>query len=152
MAIDRFSREQFESALPRDKQTGNPLWRSMGNISGEFEYALSVKPGIDILVRSSVRPDGRAAEAAKDSIRAWIVDAENHAPLGSKLQAWITRVPGCRFEEGECTSLTSIPGTVTVTALLPWVVEFIGWCMVGKNGPARASAGPSPPRPCWNGG
>jgi hypothetical protein len=94
MGIDVFTRDRFEKALPVDRKSGSPLWRSMGFADGEFEYALSVRPGVDILVRSSVRSDGFAAPCGSDSIRAWIVDAENHAPLGQKLKAFITRIDG----------------------------------------------------------
>lgn len=94
MAIDVFNRSQFEAALPRHRETGAALCRSMGFIKGEYEYAMQVRPGVDILIRSSIREGGYSAEVGADSIRVWLVDGENHAPLGKKLQAWITRSPG----------------------------------------------------------
>ena len=29
--IERFTKEQFENALPVDKKTGNPLWERVGD-------------------------------------------------------------------------------------------------------------------------
>lgn len=85
--IDRFSREQFEAALPAG------LWSSIGCVDGEFQYRMEVNSAVFIVIRSSVRPDGYAAETGADSIRCWLVNAAGQ-PLAKKVQAYVTRVPG----------------------------------------------------------
>jgi hypothetical protein len=93
MSVDHFSRAQFEAALPCLKGTRTPLWGYTGLISGEHQYYLPVKPGVIIVIRSSVGADGHSAEAAKDSIRCWLADPQGK-PLGSKYGRWVTRVGG----------------------------------------------------------
>lgn len=93
MPIDRFSREQFEAALPRTGKT-NALWQHIGLVSGEHCYVIPVQPGVLIYVRSSVGIDGVAAETAQDSIRCWLAADSTGKPLGSKLNRWISRVNG----------------------------------------------------------
>jgi hypothetical protein len=91
--IDRFSKEQFEAALPKHKETQKPLWRGLGLQGGEYAYSIEVKPGVEVWVRSSVRANGQAALVAEDSIRAWLASPDGSS-LGSKDQRWITRVNG----------------------------------------------------------
>jgi hypothetical protein len=96
--IDQFDRFDFESALPVDKNTKQPLWHSLGVINGEWCYTIPVKPGGPqaplIYVRSSVRFDGQAAGNGEDSIRCWLASDIHGTPLGSKPARWITRVKG----------------------------------------------------------
>jgi hypothetical protein len=93
MAIERFSKERFESALPTNKVTGEPLWVYDGLQAGEHCYKIPVAGKVVIYVRSTVREDGFAADTACDSIRCWLVDM-NFNPLGNKTQKYITRVKG----------------------------------------------------------
>lgn len=101
MAIVRFSREEFEAALPKAKPVGDapaaPLWQSLGLIQGEFCYVLQPFPTIPValFIRSSVKADGLAAATAKDSIRVGLCEAQ--APyqfIGNKPKAYTTRVKG----------------------------------------------------------
>lgn len=132
MAIDVFNRSQFEAALPKHRESGEALCRSMGFIKGEYEYAMQVRPGVEILIRSSIKENGYSAEAGADSIRAWLTDAENHAPLGKKLQAWITRSPGW---EGRLTDiLRKLYATGLKVADCPTCKTPFGHFVVKKDG------------------
>jgi hypothetical protein len=94
MPIEQFTREEFEAALPKHRDTGKPLWTCLGPIEGEFAYLMqTANPDVFILIRSSVRPSGVAAGCGEDSIRCWLVGSDKR-PLGSKLQKYTTRVPG----------------------------------------------------------
>jgi hypothetical protein len=93
MTIERFTKEKFEEALPRHRETGEPLFVPDGVKDGEYQYFLKVKEGVFICIRSSVRPDGVAADTGLDSIRAWLVDGIGR-PLGSKVISYTTRCPG----------------------------------------------------------
>ncbi len=90
--IDHFSKDEFEKALP--VAGGLPLWRPLGLRAGEHCYGVPVKPGVLIHIRSSVGPDGHAADTAKDSIRCWLSADEGGKPLGSKDSRWIARTNG----------------------------------------------------------
>jgi len=95
MTIERFTRAEFEAALPDHKDTGKPCWLYGGVQGGEHVYLIPVKDHVNVMIRSSVHENGVAAETGKDSIRAWLVDG--HAkPLGSKIQSYVTRLPGWR--------------------------------------------------------
>jgi len=91
--VEIFSRAEFEAALPCLKGTTQPLWSALGVKHGEYCYTLPVKPGVLIQIRSSVKPNGFAAESGADSIRCFISDLDGNG-MGSKDQRWITRVPG----------------------------------------------------------
>ena len=94
MAITRFTRQEFESALPLHKSTGQPLWESLGLAQGEYVYrAGPIIPGVFVRIRSSVRDDGYAASTGKDSIRLWLVNDKGES-LGCKLSKYVTRVSG----------------------------------------------------------
>jgi hypothetical protein len=94
--IDRFTKREFEAALPNHRITGKPLWKALGIQDGEEAYSIEIAPNVEIHIRSSVRPDGYAAQVAKDSIRAWLAGPDG-SPLGSKLQSYVTRVPGWQY-------------------------------------------------------
>jgi hypothetical protein len=91
--IKKFDKYVFEAALPKDKTTGLPLWLSKGLVDGEYSYSMGAPQGLLIQIRSSVRSNGLAAETGKDSIRVWLSDRLGN-PTGSKVQSYITRVPG----------------------------------------------------------
>lgn len=93
MTIERFSKSEFEAALPRHKETGDALWIATGLKDKEETYLMNVKPGVSISIRSSVQSNGIAAETGSDSIRAWLVN-EQGGPLGSKVISYTTRQPG----------------------------------------------------------
>ena len=93
MSTVRFTRAQFEAALPCLKGTRQPLWISYGVVGGEYSYGVPIKPGVVIIVRSSVKMDGLAADTAKDSIRCWLASPTGQ-PLGSKYSKYVTRVAG----------------------------------------------------------
>lgn len=93
MSIAIFNQKQFEQALPRHRQTNAPLWQKLGLIDGEFAYRFSIKPGVHIILRSSIKSNGVSADCGEDSIRAWLV-GDDMKPLGSKVSKWVTRLPG----------------------------------------------------------
>jgi len=85
---ERFSLAEFEFAIVNTKA------QNLGLIQGEYCFLVPVKPGVMIYVRSSIKSDGFAAQTAQDSIRAWLCSDKTGKPLGSKMQRWVTRVPG----------------------------------------------------------
>jgi hypothetical protein len=119
MAIDHFTREQFEAALPKASSTSLvPVWypgdwafylpgcsypkESSFVTDGEFMYSIPVKTyprdlpylsrTVYIAIRSSVDPNGQSAEAGEDSIRLWLMSPGG--PVAGKLTKYITRVKG----------------------------------------------------------
>lgn len=98
MTTERFSKEDFEQALIDILAAkGNSLEViHLGLVNGEYEYHIPLPPNqaVNLVIRSSVDSSGFAAGAGADSIRVWLVDARTDEPVGSKAQAWITRVPG----------------------------------------------------------
>lgn len=97
MTIERFTKREFEQALPVDEKTGDPLWQYIGFEKGEHVYKMQIKNGsvkrVAILIRSSVKADGYAAETDQDSIRLWLVSKTNDS-LGKKVDAYTKRTPG----------------------------------------------------------
>jgi hypothetical protein len=98
MSTGRFSKEQFEAALPVDKESGKALWQYVGFEKGEHVYKMPIKNGnlkrVAILIRSSVKKDGYAAGTGNDSIRLWLVNSETGKPLGKKVDAYTQRTAG----------------------------------------------------------
>ncbi|MCK9602052.1 MAG: UvrD-helicase domain-containing protein, partial [Sphaerochaeta sp.] len=97
MAVDIFTKEQFEAALPVHKQTGVPLWRHEGVVQGEHVYVLPVtNTNKRIVVRSSVPANGTSRPAGEDSIRHRVEyywkGTWRQGGKGSK--EYTTRVPG----------------------------------------------------------
>lgn len=96
--IDYFSRQEFEAALPKGKNTNRKLWEEITDPKtqkGEHVYIIEIGiEGVYILVRSSVSTrTGRSNGNGEDSIRLYLVDG-GLRPLSIKLSKWITRVPG----------------------------------------------------------
>lgn len=91
--IDRFTREQFEAALPKTVEVAH-----LGLQKGEYSYLLPVTgTPFGIMVRSSVDSTGVTRAVGKDSIRCWIVRVDGvwkGHPWGSKLSQYVTRVAG----------------------------------------------------------
>jgi hypothetical protein len=94
MAIDRFTKDQFEAALPTRKTNGEKLWLPLGLQDGEYVYLLPINPYVSVKIRSSIDHTGLAAEVGQDSIRLWLVDPQTHKAVGPKLSKYVTRVPG----------------------------------------------------------
>jgi len=93
MTIERFTKLEFEMALPVSKATGQPMWEERGLEVNEYSYQIHVREGIVIKIRSSVKRNGIAASTGKDSIRCWLA-REDGSPMGSKIQSYVTRVVG----------------------------------------------------------
>jgi hypothetical protein len=97
MAVETFTRADFEAALPKHKVTGEPLCKCLGVVSGEYTYLLPVSDKVGVMIRSSVKSDGVSAGVGEDSIRLWLVDPSNdNAPLSSKVTRWIARTGAWR--------------------------------------------------------
>ena len=100
MTTERFSKEDFEQTLDDILASkGNDLKViPLGLASGEYEYHIPLPPNqaVSLAIRSSVDGSGFAAETGTNSIRVWLVDPRNDEPVGSKVQAWVTRVSGWR--------------------------------------------------------
>lgn len=96
MAIDRFTKDRFEAALPRHKGTNDQLWHDIGFEHDEFTYGMNVQRNgtywVTIMIRSSVGIDGIARATGEDSIRLFFL--RNGVAHGSKLSCYITRVNG----------------------------------------------------------
>ena len=100
--IDRFSKQQFEDALPKDKDTHEPVWEYYGFDKGEHTYLIRVgEKHIGVLIRSSIKMDGYAATSGSDSIRLTLINTETGKPLAKKVDAWTQRTYGwdTRMEE-----------------------------------------------------
>ena len=93
MATEVFPLSKFEAALPHHKVTGEALCVGLGLVDGEYAYVLRVSDHVNIEIRSSVGANGYAHSTGEDSIRSWLVDREGR-PIGSKIQSYVTRVPG----------------------------------------------------------
>lgn len=92
--IDHFTKEEFERALPRHKETGAKLWDYVGVQDGEHTYSVdAASDGVIIHVRSSVHCDGYSAGTGEDSIRCWLTDTTGE-PVAPKVARWVTRVRG----------------------------------------------------------
>lgn len=96
MPIERYSKAQFEAALPIHKVTRQPLWAGRGLVDGEQVYDVTVSRFARIVVRSSIDGSGFAADTGEDSIRLWVeVQREDSSWQAlKKLDAYTTRVPG----------------------------------------------------------
>ncbi len=98
MTIDIFTKQEFENTLPAP-------FDPLGNIQGEWCYFIKIDKKVAIYIRSSVGHSGMSKDTGQDSIRLHLVkyihiksisshNVYSMEPLGSKLQKYITRVPG----------------------------------------------------------
>ena len=96
--IDRFTKSEFEAALPTDKTTHSRLWVAADGKFSEHAYAIPVNDYVVILVLSSIRRGATTCDdTGANSIRAWLVDAGDYTvPLCMKEQAYIKRTKGWR--------------------------------------------------------
>lgn len=99
--VDVFNKSEFEAALPVHKESGCPLWESLGLIDGEHCYVIGINELAAIMVRSSIDSSGISADCGEDSIRMWLVEPGTLKPAGSKISRWTTRVPGWQIRVKE---------------------------------------------------
>lgn len=92
MAIDQFSKERFEAALPKHKDLGHNLWTYEG-FQGEHVYRLHIGGNVYVKIWSSIGPSGFADGTGENSIRCFLVNLMDE-PLSNKLQTYVTRVAG----------------------------------------------------------
>ena len=93
--IDRFSKLEFEAALPTDKDTGASLWTYYAFDKGEHTYLVPLEGRrIAVLIRSSIEMTGRAAPTGNDSIRLVLINSLTGQPLAKKVDAWTQRTYG----------------------------------------------------------
>ena len=91
----RFTKKQFEDALPRHNQSGRPLWHWLNCQDGEHVYEIRVSgTNKRIMIRSSVGRDGVSFDVGKNSIRQWVEYfwADQWRPLGK--ESYTTRTEG----------------------------------------------------------
>ena len=94
MATERFTKEQFERALPKD------VFKPLGLVLGEYSYAWTMQsnPYLRITVRSSVDARNVAAATGCDSIRIIIEysvdEGKTWKSAGKGPDAYTTRVKG----------------------------------------------------------
>jgi len=89
---ERFTKQQFEDALPRDKENGTPWWSEIASSYPEYTYIVPVSDEVEIMILSSIRlGELYCGGTGENSIRVWLVDAIERKPLGVKLQRWIAR-------------------------------------------------------------
>lgn len=94
--IERFSKQEFEAALPVFLSTGSALWTELGLINGEYCYKIIIDDKVYIMVRSSINKNGISADNGTDSIRCWLVDSSTGKPIANKIQRWICRTKNWR--------------------------------------------------------
>jgi hypothetical protein len=102
MAIDRFTKEEFEAALPKDG-SGKPMWFCLGLVDNEYNYEIEVKgTNKRIVIRSSIDSTGVAADTGQDSIRHWVeyYYKNEWRPLKKHHSRWTART------KNWCTNLT----------------------------------------------
>ena len=101
MATERFTLEEFDQALPCDKQE-QPLFKYAGVERGEhiWVWVIPTKPFLRIKVRSSIDHTGVAADTGEDSIR---IEIQYESGTGNDAKwisvskgpdAWTTRKKG----------------------------------------------------------
>jgi len=96
------TKQEFEDALPKHRETHAPLWQYAGFVDGEHTYYVPLPrdQNTGVMIRSSIGRDGTNADVGEDSIRGWLVEKRRSiagdvfAPLGAKTQKWITRTSG----------------------------------------------------------
>jgi DNA helicase-2/ATP-dependent DNA helicase PcrA len=98
MAIDRFSKEEFEAALPKDG-SGKPMWSCLGLVDNEYNYEIEVRgTNKRIVIRSSIDSTGVAADTGEDSIRHWVeyYYKNEWRPLKKHHSRWTARTKNWR--------------------------------------------------------
>lgn len=136
MAVEIFTKSQFEAALPTDKTTHQPLWVALGLIKGEHTYKININQFCAIEIRSSVHANGLSAPTGADSIRAWLVGADGK-PVGSKVQSYVMRTRGWELRMVEMLrKLYKMGNRVTMCPRCSKLVQIF---KVKKEGPKKGS-------------
>lgn len=94
MAVEIFTKEQFEAALPMRKDGTGKAWEYAGSCGGEHTYILPLPNGLGVKIHSSVGMNGLSGDTGENSIRIYLIDLETNKPAGSKISKWTTRVAG----------------------------------------------------------
>lgn len=138
MATEKFSIQEFDSAMTSALKGTGLVWEHSGYFGGEMRYGIQVKkdPVVWVLVNSSIQRDGYAADTGENSIRVWMVD-DDGAPLGNKTQAYITRVPG--WQERLANTLADVIDMANAVDYCP-VCQDIQKVFVAKQGDNRGRA------------
>lgn len=139
MTIHRFTADEFRKALPVHKDSGRPLWKEEGYVNGELCFTIPVvqegeKSDIFILVRSSIKFEGKAGATGKDSIRAWLAGPTG-VPIGSKVKSFITRKVG--WEGRLTTTLRELWSRAKTITTCPDCELPMGVYEVKKTGPKK---------------
>lgn len=96
MTTDRFTVKEFETALASALKDEGLSFINKGVVAGEYRFKVTVKKlaqaDIDIEIASSITASGVADSAGDNSIRLWL--SSDGLPIGSKIQRWVTRIPG----------------------------------------------------------
>lgn len=135
MAVEIFTKQQFEQALPTHRDTGSPLWTNVGLKKGEHTYRIPVNSTCSIEIRS-VHANGFSAPTGADSIRAWLVDAEGN-PVGSKVQSYVTRTAGWHFRLVDMLRKLYKMGSRVV--MCPQCSKLVQVFKVKKEGPTKGA-------------
>lgn len=97
--IDRFSKEEFEQALP--KEGNRQFWEYIGTCGHEYIYAIPVgskklRPDdLQIRIHSSVNVATNIADdTGQNSIRCYLYSPKYDRPIGNSECDWVTRVSG----------------------------------------------------------
>jgi hypothetical protein len=96
MATVRFTKQEFEDALPRRKSTDSPLWSLVGVVGNEYQYRIDFDDpnGCHLIVRSSINPtNDMADDSGEDSIRVFLMDSNGDflTAKNASVQRWVTR-------------------------------------------------------------
>ena len=134
MSVEIFTKQQFESALPVNKNTGVALWVSAGLQLGEHTYKIPVTPSCSIEIRSSVHANGTSAPTGKDSIRAYLLGPDGK-PAGSKVQSYVTRTAGWNARLVDMLRKLYVMGRHVV--MCPKCNELVQIFKVKKDGPTK---------------
>ena len=140
MSIDVFDQERFQTALT-DALKGKDLnWQEVGFQGGDLHFVIPLQAFneidnfVAIEVNSSIQKNGLSAGIGEDSIRAWIADGDGK-PLGSKVQRWVTRMPG--WETRLADVLDKLIGMGQQINVCPTCGEIEKIFIVKKDGPNK---------------
>lgn len=93
---ERFSVQEFESALSSALDDTDLTWKKAGYVQNELRYRVFANDTghgvISVEINSSIDKSGYAQAQGENSIRIWLDAGET--PIGNKVQRWVTRLPG----------------------------------------------------------
>lgn len=131
---ERFTKEQFEAALPKNSKTGAPLFVHDGYVGQEtYRWTFAHYPRLSILVLSTIdQHTGMARPTDKDSIRVLlqyrttVSDAWGNVALGRR-SCYITRQPGWANRLQEMIKMLRITYVKAITKPIPDNAKVIGF-------------------------